>query len=325
MGNPGYCGTRERREDSLARREEIDPQAAKDEILAYCKRKGALAVGVADLEALERIAPPGHRPTDLMPKVKSVIALGVGGQTQGAWSLPAKALGYFGSTETRAYTIAYGCAFFIENRFGIRSTYCPPDMDTESGPRVPLQSLKLHAEIAGIGARSLAGDILLHPDFGYMYFASVFTELELPPDEPMQENPCPAPSCVSLYRKTGQTPCMKFCPVQCLSGEIDADGNQAAMRYDMAACAEMNPAIRGRAVDDRRRGRGQDRHRARRRAVRFRQQDPLVQDVRRLRRAARPVLRMHAGLSDRDPGAAGGPDPALRIRGGRQRLDDARA
>ena len=239
MGNPGYCGARERREDSLARREEIDPQAAKDEILAYCKRKGALAVGVADLEALERIAPPGHRPTDLMPKVKSVIALGVGGQTQGAWALPAKALGYFGSTETRAYTIAYGCAFFIENRFGIRSIYCPPDMDTESGPRVPLQSLKLHAEIAGIGARSLAGDILLHPDFGYMYFASVFTELELPPDEPMQENPCPAPSCVSLYRKTGQTPCMKFCPVQCLSGEIDADGNQAAMRYDMAACAEM--------------------------------------------------------------------------------------
>jgi len=112
-------------------------------------------------------------------------------------------------------------------------------MDTEAGPRVPLQSLKLHAEVAGIGARSFAGDILLHPDFGYMYFASVFTELELPPDEPMKENPCPAPSCVSLYRKTGQTPCMKFCPVQCLSGEIDEEGNQALMRYDMAACAEM--------------------------------------------------------------------------------------
>ena len=226
-------------EDRVAKREDIDPQAAKEEIFAYCKRKGALAVGVADLAALERIAPPGHRPTDLMPRVKSVIALGVGGQTQGAWALPAKALGYFGSTESRAYTIAYGCAFFIENRFGVRSIYCPPDMDTESGPRVPLQSLKLHAEVAGIGARSLAGDILLHPDFGYMYFASVFTELELPPDEPMKENPCPAPSCVSLWRKTGQTPCMKFCPVQCLSGEIDADGNQAAMRYDMAACAEM--------------------------------------------------------------------------------------
>jgi hypothetical protein len=113
-------------------------------------------------------------------------------------------------------------------------------MDNDSGPRVPLQSLKLHAELAGIGARSLAGDILLHPEFGYMYFASVFTELELPADAPMAENPCPAPSCIDMYRKIGQTPCMKFCPVQCLSGTIDAQGRQVEMHYDMAACAEMS-------------------------------------------------------------------------------------
>ena len=147
--------------------------------------------------------------------------------------------GHFGSTETRAYSIAYGLSFFIESRYGERAVYCPPDMDNDAGPRVPLQSLKLHAELAGIGARSLAGDILLHPDFGYMYFASVFTELELPADEPLAENPCPDPSCVALFRRSGQTPCMKFCPVQCLSGDIDEDGRQAHMRYDMAACAEM--------------------------------------------------------------------------------------
>ena len=98
-----------------------------------------------------------------MPRVRSVISLGVGGQTQGAWTVPAKAMAYFGSTETRAYAISYGCSFFIESRFGARSIYCPPDLDNESGPRVPLQSLKLHAELAGLGARSLAGDILLHP------------------------------------------------------------------------------------------------------------------------------------------------------------------
>ena len=182
-------------------KEIIDSDAAKSAIFDYCKRKGALAVGVADLDALERIAPPGHRPSDIMPRVKSVIALGVGGQTQGAWSIPAKALAYFGSTETRAYSISYGLAFYIENKFGMRSIYCPPDMDNESGPRVPLQSLKLHAELAGIGARSMAGDILLHPDFGYMYFASVFTELELEADQPLQGNPCPAPSCVKMYEQ----------------------------------------------------------------------------------------------------------------------------
>ncbi len=214
-------------------------ERAKEEILAYCLRKGALAAGVADIDVVERIAPEGHRPSDLWPRARSIIALGVGGQTQGAWSVPAKALGYFGSTETRAYTVAYGCAFFIENAYGKRAIYCPPDMDPEAGPRTPFQSLKLHAEVAGIGARSLAGDILLHPEFGYMYFASVFTELELPPDRPMEENPCPAPSCVELFRKVGQTPCMKFCPVQCLSGDIDEEGRQREMRYDMAACADM--------------------------------------------------------------------------------------
>ena len=220
-------------------RHDIDPLQSKQSIIDYCKRKGALAVGVADLSAVERICPPGYRPTDIMPRVKSIIALGVGGQTQGAWSVPAKVMGYFGSTETRAYSIAYGLAFFIESKFGMRSIYCPPDMDPEAGPRVPLQSLKVHAEMAGIGARSLAGDILLHPDYGYMYFASVFSEIELPPDKPLENNPCPAPSCVSMYRKIGKTPCMKFCPVQCLDGEIDKDGNQKVMHYDMAACAEM--------------------------------------------------------------------------------------
>ena len=224
----------------MAGKHEVEPADAKEAIHGYCLRKGALVAGVAELEALERIAPAGHRPSDLMPRVRSVISLGVGGQTQGAWTVPAKAMAYFGSTETRAYKIAYGLSFFIESRFGKRAIYCPPDLDNEAGPRVPLQSLKLHAELAGLGARSLAGEILLHPEYGYMYFASVFTELALPPDRPLEENPCPAPSCVEMYRQQGQTPCMKFCPVQCLSGEIDEAGRQVEMRYDMAACAELS-------------------------------------------------------------------------------------
>ena len=72
--------------------ETIDAEQAKKIIVEYCLRKGALVVGVADLAAIERIAPPGHRPTDMMPRVRSVISIGVGGQTQGAWSVPAKAM-----------------------------------------------------------------------------------------------------------------------------------------------------------------------------------------------------------------------------------------
>jgi hypothetical protein len=83
--------------------------AAKQTVINYCLRKGALVAGVADLAACERIAPAGHRPTDLMPRVKSVISIGVGGSTQGAWRVPAKAMSYFGSTESRAYKILWAC------------------------------------------------------------------------------------------------------------------------------------------------------------------------------------------------------------------------
>jgi hypothetical protein len=44
----------------MRNQDHIDADDAKSSIIEYCKRKGALAVGVADLEALERIAPPGH-------------------------------------------------------------------------------------------------------------------------------------------------------------------------------------------------------------------------------------------------------------------------
>ena len=219
--------------------EPIDPVEAKEALRGYCAKKGALVFGVADVETLERIAPPGYGPRTMFPRVKSVISLAVGGGTTGAWAANAKTLAYIGDTETMAYRIAYGLAFFIENKFGYRSIFCPPDMDPEKGARVPLQSLKLHAELAGIGARSMAGDILLNPEFGLMYVASVFTEMELPADKPLADNPCPHPSCVKLYRQSGQTPCMRFCPVECLRGSIGADGLVETMEYDAHACATM--------------------------------------------------------------------------------------
>ena len=86
----------------------------------------------------------------------------------------------------------------------------------------------------------MAGDILLHPEFGMLYYASVFTELEMPADDPMPENPCPHSSCVKLFHQTGQTPCMRFCPVDCLSGSIEDDGEVTEMHYDAHACAEMS-------------------------------------------------------------------------------------
>ena len=95
---------------------------------------------------------------------------------------------------------------------------------------------------------------------------SMATSSGKPAVKPSTETPttCPAPSCVSMYRATGQTPCMKFCPAQCLDGEIDDQGRQKRMRYDMAACAEFTqeyetvPKMLAEAVRDEVRSRGAD-------------------------------------------------------------------
>ena len=51
---------------------------------AYAKKKGALAFGLANIETLNHAAPKGARPADMLPRVKSVISIGVGGGTRGS-------------------------------------------------------------------------------------------------------------------------------------------------------------------------------------------------------------------------------------------------
>ena len=92
--------------------EEFDPAEVKQACESYVKKKGALTFGLANLETLERISPLGCGPSAMLPKVKSVLCVGVGGGTRGAWSADAKTLAYIGDTETMAYRVAYGLAFF---------------------------------------------------------------------------------------------------------------------------------------------------------------------------------------------------------------------
>ncbi len=71
-----------------------------------------------------------------MPPARSLISLGINGQTQGIWTVPAMAMACIGSTGTRACTTAYGCAYFIEGRCSARSIHCPPDPDVEATARL---------------------------------------------------------------------------------------------------------------------------------------------------------------------------------------------
>jgi epoxyqueuosine reductase QueG len=218
---------------------DADAETTKQALKTYAMKRGAAAFGIADAGLVGSYAPQGHRPVDLLPNVASVISIGVTGPTQGTWRAPAKVMTSVGANVGRIYRVAVGLSFHIEQHYGYRSIYCPPHVDPEFGARLPLQSLKLHAELAGTGARSLAGDILLHPDYGMLYYGSIFTEMPLPPDSPMARNPCPAPSCLKMYQDVGQTPCQKFCPVQCLSATLDDDGGVEESTFDMYRCAEL--------------------------------------------------------------------------------------
>ena len=68
----------------------IDPGEAKEAMRAYTQKKGVLAFGVVDVDLVEKIAPPGYGPRDIFPRAKSVISIGVGGGTQGAWAADAR-------------------------------------------------------------------------------------------------------------------------------------------------------------------------------------------------------------------------------------------
>ncbi|MDP6270927.1 MAG: hypothetical protein QGF97_03225 [Alphaproteobacteria bacterium] len=219
--------------------ETINFAAAREAIKAYSLKRGAVAVGIADADLVERIAPQGFGPKALLPGARSVISIGVTGCTRGTWKSNAKVMTFIGNSVGPIYRASFGLSFFIEKTFAYPSIFVPPHVDPEYGARVPIQSLKLHAELAGIGARSMAGDILLHPEYGLLYYGSVITEMPLPTDTPMAANPCPAPACVEMYKRQARTPCQKFCPVDCLSGSIADGGEIDEMVCDMARCAEM--------------------------------------------------------------------------------------
>ena len=163
-----------------------------------------------------------------------------------------------------------------------------------------------------LGARSLAGDILLHPEYGYMYYASCFTELALPPDKPLADSSCPALSCVSMFRREGPNAMHEVLPGS-MPFRRDRRGGQAgvdALRHGRVrrappnnsrpfrnCCATQSRPIIPRNV---------------RRCCWGAQQGAVVPDDRRQWWAVCAVFRMYAGLPDCDQRAACGPAESRR-------------
>jgi hypothetical protein len=214
----------------------FDMESTHADAARQIKEKGlameARAVGIASVEAINRFAPPGHRPDDMLEGARSVVVLAGNEPTAGAWKAGTnRVLGSIGYNRSHLGSAARRLAYTIEDRFGY---YAIPVPSGNWIGHYPYMSLKLCAEMAGLGSRSMAAGILLNPRFGLLYFNGVITTMPLPPDGPLEEPVCPHESCVRLFEKQGTTFCLSSCP-DCLSGEIK-DGKIHWMEYRQDLC-----------------------------------------------------------------------------------------
>jgi len=217
-----------------------------DQVKEVGLANGATVVGVADPNAFNEHVPAGHRPEDLMPDVRSVIVAGTLGPTSAAWQSPSRRLMEITGYDFRENVATIVMAEHIEEVHGYRALQAPT-LPT-SGQHPPL-SMMLAAVLAGLGTRSIAANIILHPEYGLMYYAATLTSMPLLPDHEMEENVCPARSCTLLYEKTGKTPCMAVCPASeggCIDATLD-DGVITSSYFNRERCSTraMNFGIRG--------------------------------------------------------------------------------
>ncbi|MBI2873845.1 MAG: hypothetical protein HYY09_02040 [Firmicutes bacterium] len=209
--------------------EELSPEAR---IKKLAREAGALVVGIASVADINRFAPKGHRPNDMLRGARSVIVTGGKPNTAGAFESPEPRL----LTSLRTYpairkAIVMKIAAHIEERYGHPSIFY--DGGTVWG-LVPHMSLKLAAERAGLGTRSLAGGVILNPIHGLLNLSVTITTMPLEADAPLDTPVCPHPACVEIWARERTTPCLSACP-ECLEGELE-NGSVKWMRYKAYLC-----------------------------------------------------------------------------------------
>jgi epoxyqueuosine reductase QueG len=198
---------------------------------------GADVVGVAKASDWDEFVPEGYRPYDLLPGAKSVIVVGARGPTAGAWRSPnPRVMEVLGLDFANDRAIA-ALTGHIESTHGYQAIQAPGL--SVAGHQPPF-SYMLAAVLSGLGTRSFAANIVLNPQYGLLYYSACITTLDLPADSKLEQDVCPAPMCVQMYKHSGKTPCMAVCPADdggCLDGEIGDDGRIKSMSYNRERCA----------------------------------------------------------------------------------------
>jgi hypothetical protein len=194
--------------------------------------EGVDLVGIASVEAINPHAPIGHRPDDVLDGARSVVVIAGRTYLRGVWRSPMRhTVNSNLDFAKRRGPISDAIARFIESEYGHYAlAHVPPTVGLNASV-----SLKLCAEMAGLGGRSMAGGVILNRELGLLNLYACITTLSLKADEPSDQNPCPHPACVKLWKRKHTTPCLSACP-ECLSGEI-AEGEISWMRYDRRICS----------------------------------------------------------------------------------------
>ena len=115
--------------------------SAEERIKKYAIECGSSVAGIASVEDINRYAPEGHRPDDILPNAKSVVVTGGPLYTMGAWRSPNPRI----TALTEAYpmirrAVALKVATLIEREYGHYAIFY--EGQTKSGNN-PFLSLKL--------------------------------------------------------------------------------------------------------------------------------------------------------------------------------------
>jgi len=185
-------------------------QSPEERIKRLALDGGASVVGIASVSQISQHVPPDHRPDDILGGARSVVVVGRRRYTSGSWLTAHTEVLHRDRTAVGARdSLALNIARFIEREYGYPSIlYNSRMQDTGFNPAL---SLKVCAEMAGLGTRSLAGGIILNEQDGLLGFATTITTMELNADSPLAEPVCPHPACVRLWEARQTTPCMEAC------------------------------------------------------------------------------------------------------------------
>lgn len=196
-------------------------------------KAGAPLVGIASAADFDAIAPDGHRTGYLLVGARSIVVFAGPTSLTGAWRSPNQRLVRSNRTfPAIRRAVAARVAGYIEGKYGYESLFY--DGGQAEGLN-PMLSLKLAAELAGLGTRSMAAGIILNKDYGLINISAAITTMPLVPDAASPEPVCPHPSCVERWARDRALPCLDACP-ECLTGELE-DGRIKWMRYERYRCS----------------------------------------------------------------------------------------